>query len=57
MASSQSQVTKKIIVYRSPFYFANLMLAGLKQERKPKIKIQNVSIAVEEEKEEKKEQF
>ena len=28
------------------------MLAGLKQERKPKIKIQNVSNAVEEEKKE-----
>ena len=54
MASSQSQATKKIIVYKSPFYFANLKLAGLKQERRPKIKIQNVPIAVEEEK---KEQF
>ena len=34
VSSSQYQSTNKVIVYRSPFYFANLMLAGLKQDTK-----------------------
>ena len=36
---SQSELLKKLIVYRSPFYFANLILAGLRSDSRKSVQM------------------